>query len=230
MKDLGKRLEKKLEEAKKILVNKKKVKIQRLEQLSEEIRGGFEERIERLSQRRNLISDAIRDKLKMRKWRVGVLKSIFTSKPWTIFKFTLSAPFIYGVFVPAVIFHIFMELYHQVAFRLYGIPLVKASEYFVFDRVLLSYLNWLEKINCFYCSYMNCLFAYCCEVGGRTERFWCPIKHARKAKGVHSQYSKFVEYLDAEEFRRKQDELRDFSKEKTQEMEEKSSEVKKVCE
>lgn len=216
MNDLGKKLEKKLEEAKKILVNKKNVNVERLEQLSEEIKKGFEERIEKVSQKRNLISDAIRDKLAMRKWKVGVFRSIFTSQPWLIFKFTLSAPFIYGVFVPAVIFHIFMELYHQVAFRLYGIPLVKASDYFVFDRVLLSYLNWLEKINCMYCSYMNCLFAYCVEIGGRTERFWCPIKHARKQKGVHSQYSKFVEYLDGEEFRKRQDELRDFSKDKLQ--------------
>jgi hypothetical protein len=216
MNDLGKKLEKKLEEAKKILVNKKNVNVERLEQLSDEIKKGFEERIEKLSQRRDLISDAIRDKFKLRKWRIGVLKSILSSKPWLIFKFSLSAPFIYGIFIPAVIFHVAMELYHQVAFRLYGIPLVKAKDYFVFDRVLLSYLNWLEKINCMYCSYMNCLIAYCAEIGGRTERFWCPIKHARKTKGAHSQYSKFVEYLDAEEFRRKQDELRDFSKDNFQ--------------
>lgn len=214
MTDFGKKLEKKLEEAKKILATKKKDNIERLEQLSEEIKKGFDERIERLSQRRDLIAEAFRDKFKMRKWKVGVIRSVLASQPWMIVKFILSAPFIYSLFVPAVCLHIFMELYHQVAFRLYGIPLVKARDYFVFDRALLSYLNWLEKANCWYCSYMNCLFAYCQEIGGRTERFWCPIKHARKTKGIHSQYSKFVDYLDAEEFRKKQDELRDFSRDR----------------
>lgn len=214
MNDLGKKLEKKLEEAKRVLREKKDINAEKLEQLSEEIKKGFEERIEKLSEKRNLIAQALRDKFKMKQWKVGVLRSLLDSKPWVIFKFLLSMPFIYGVFIPAIIFHIAMELYHQVAFRLYGIPLVKMKDYFVFDRALLSYLNWLEKINCLYCSYVNCLIAYSQEIGGRTERFWCPIKHARKVKGSHSQYSKFVEYLDGEEFRKKQDELRDFSREK----------------
>ncbi|MBT3356193.1 hypothetical protein HN784_01830 [bacterium] len=221
MPDFGKKLEKKLEEARRILATtKRKVNVEKLEQLSEEIKKGFEERIEKLSQKRNLIAEAIRSKFKLRKWKVGVISSILKSKPWVSFKLALSAPFIYSIFIPAVIFHLFIELYHQVAFRLYGIPLVKMKDYFVFDRVLLSYLNWLEKINCLYCSYVNCLIAYSGEIGGRTERFWCPIKHARKVKGVHSQYGKFVDYLDGEEFRKKQEQLSDFSKEKQEQAEE----------
>lgn len=225
MNDLGKKLEKKLEEAKKILAIKKNDNIKKLEQLSEEIKKGFDERIERLSQKKDLIAEAFRNKFKMKKWRIGVIRSIIGSHPWMIFKFTLSAPFIYGMFFPAVVLHVVIECYHQVAFRLYGIPRVRAKDYFVFDRALLSYLNWLEKVNCCYCSYMNCLFAYCQEIGGRTERFWCPIKHARKIKGVHSQYSKFVDYLDAEEFRKKQDELRDFSREKLMQENQKENSV-----
>ncbi len=216
MNELGKKLEKKLEEAKRILKTHKDDKIESLEKLSDEIKKGFEERIEKLSQQRNLIAEAIRDKFKLKKWKVGVVEAVLKSKPLLIFKFTLSAPFIYGVFIPAVIFHFALELYHQVAFRLYGIPLVKMKDYFVFDRAFLSYLNWLEKINCLYCSYVNCLIAYSQEVGGRTERFWCPIKHAKKSKGVHSQYFNFVEYLDGEEFRNLQDDWSDLADKDTE--------------
>jgi hypothetical protein len=214
MKVLSDKLGKKLEEARALLLTHRKDKVEKLEKLSEEIRRGFEERIIKLYQRRNLIARALKNKLRMKEWRIGVFNSIFHSRPWIIFKFALGVPFIYGVFVPAVIFHFFLEAYHQVAFRLYGIPRVKPGEYFVFDRALLSYLNWLEKINCLYCSYVNCLISYAQEIGGRTERFWCPIKHARKSKGTHSQYPDFVGYLDAEEFHKKRTELRDFSREK----------------
>ncbi len=213
MNKFGKKLEAKLEEAKKVLAEKGKDRTRKLENLSAEIKKGFDEKIEKLSRRRDLIAERIKNKFKLKKWKVGVLRAVLTASPITILKFVLSMPFIYGMLIPSVIFHIAIELYHQVAFRLYGIPLVKMKDYFVFDRVLLSYLNWLEKLHCVYCSYVNCLIAYSQEIGGRTERFWCPIKHARKVKGSHSQYSKFVDYLDAEEFRRKQDELRDFSRE-----------------
>ncbi|PIV52133.1 hypothetical protein COX67_03305 [Candidatus Falkowbacteria bacterium CG_4_10_14_0_2_um_filter_36_22] len=49
------------------------------------------------------------------------------------------------------------------------------------------------------------------EIAGRTERYWCPIKYANNLKEHHSQYSKFVDYLDAKNYRGKLGELRDFS-------------------
>jgi hypothetical protein len=52
---------------------------------------------------------------------------------------------------------------------------------------------------------------YAVEIAGRTERFWCPIKYATRVPKTHSQYNKFVDYLDAENFREKWKELRDFS-------------------
>ena len=77
---------------------------------------------------------------------------------------------------------------------------VKRSDYFVYDRTHLAYLNVLEKINCAYCSYANGLIAYCREVVGLTEQYWCPIKHARKVMQAHPHYHGFADYGDAENY------------------------------
>lgn len=126
-------------------------------------------------------------------------------------KYILSMPFIYGMLVPASIWHIFIEIYHQICFRLYGIPRVNPKEYFLYDRQLLSWLNKWEKINCIYCSYINNLIRYSAEIGGRTERYWCPIKYYRRVKNAHSQYAKFVGAQNPKVFRKQWKELRDFS-------------------
>ncbi len=91
--------------------------------------------------------------------------------------FIISMPFIYGMIFPSVILDITVEIYHQVAFRLYGIPLVSRSEYIIFDRHLLSKLTLMQKFNCVYCSYVNGLYRYAATIAGETEKYWCPIKH-----------------------------------------------------
>ena len=45
-------------------------------------------------------------------------------------------------------------------------------------------------------------------MAGRTEQYWCPIKHARQLKSVHSRYSKFVEFGDSDAYRAQRAELR----------------------
>lgn len=112
------------------------------------------------------------------KFRVPTLKYINRVNIRNI----LSIPFIYGMIVPAIFLDICLFVYQQTALRLYGIPLVKRSDYIVYDRKHLSYLNALQKINCLYCSYVNGLFSYAVEVAGRTEKYWCPIKAARRKK------------------------------------------------
>ena len=106
----------------------------------------------------------------------------------------LSAPFIYSMIIPTVIFDIFLWVYHSVAFPLYGIPKVKRSDYIIFDRKELDYLNLLQKINCLYCSYVNGFVVYLMEIAARTERYWCPIKAAKKPKFHHSWYHDFADY------------------------------------
>lgn len=118
-------------------------------------------------------------------------------------RFILSIPFIYGMIIPALFLDICATLYQHTAFRLYKIPRVKRADYIVFERRYLDYLNWLEKINCLYCSYVNGLFAYCVEIAARTERFWCPIKAASKPRFTHGWYQEFADYGSAKEWKEK---------------------------
>lgn len=115
----------------------------------------------------------------------------------------LTAPVIYAMIVPLVLLDIAVTIYQAVCFRAYGIARVRRADYFVFDRGHLAYLNALEKLNCAYCSYANGLIAYVREVAGRTEQYWCPIKHARRVIGAHPYYREFVDYGDAEAYRQK---------------------------
>lgn len=116
------------------------------------------------------------------------------------YRHILSMPFIYGMIIPAIFLDISLFIYQHTAFRLYRIPIVKRSDYIVFDRRHLSYLNFMQKINCIYCSYVNGLFQFSVEVAGRTEKYWCPIKAARRKAGVHAWEEYFADFWDPEGF------------------------------
>lgn len=116
-------------------------------------------------------------------------------------KHILSVPLIWSCIIPVILLDVTVSIYHWVCFPLYGIPKIKRQDYIVFDRQYLNYLNMVEKINCAYCSYVNGLFAYLQEIAARTEQFWCPIKHARRIKSLHSRYQKFISYGSAEKYR-----------------------------
>lgn len=134
-----------------------------------------------------------------RQLRVGLAKYIFNASLLTI----ITAPVIYAMIVPFVILDITITIYQWICFPVYGIEKVKRRDYFIFDRYHLAYLNILEAINCAYCSYGNGLMAYAGEIAGRTEKYWCPIKHARKAVSAHQHYIGFADFGDAEAFRKK---------------------------
>lgn len=138
-----------------------------------------------------------------RELQTRLSRYILNAKPLVV----LTAPFIYCLIVPLVLLDIFVSLYHAVCFPIYGIEKVKRGDYLVFDRGHLAYLNALEKLNCAYCSYANGLIAYVREIAGRTEAYWCPIKHARKTAGAHEKYMSFVAFGDAEAYRKRIDEL-----------------------
>jgi hypothetical protein len=134
-----------------------------------------------------------------RELRVGLAKYVFNASLLTI----ITAPVIYAMIVPFVILDIAITLYQWICFPVYGIEKVKRRDYFIFDRYHLAYLNILEAINCAYCSYGNGLMAYAGEISARTEQYWCPIKHARKAIASHQHYIGFADFGDAEAFRKK---------------------------
>jgi hypothetical protein len=120
-----------------------------------------------------------------------------------------TAPVIYSLIAPVALLDLWVTLYQAVCFRAYGIPRVRRSAYIVIDRHALAYLNGVEKFNCAFCGYANGVFAYVREVGGRTEQYWCPIRHAKRVRAPHPHYREFVEYGDAEGYHRRLIPLRD---------------------
>ena len=121
----------------------------------------------------------------------------------------LTAPIIYSLAVPFLLLDLWVSLYQLICFPIYGIERVRRSDYIAMDRRKLAYLNAIEKANCDYCSYANGLLAYAREIAGRTEQYWCPIKHARKIRGPHPHYRVFVDYGDALGYTRELPELRE---------------------
>ena len=131
-----------------------------------------------------------------RRLKRGLLAYIWDSYPLAI----LTAPVIYAGIVPLVLLDLFLLLYQATCFPVYGIKKVRRHGCFVFDRTHLGYLNIIEKVNCAYCSYGNGVAAYFREVIGRTEQYWCPIKHARRVLQAHAYYHNFTDFGDAEAY------------------------------
>lgn len=125
----------------------------------------------------------------------------------------ITAPVIYSLIFPALMLDLFVSTYQFICFPVYKIKKVKRRDYIIVDRHNLKYLNILERINCLYCGYVNGLFGYVQEIGGRTEQYWCPIKHARRIKNHHSRYYTFTDYGDAEVYQKRLMKLRDQLKE-----------------
>ena len=121
----------------------------------------------------------------------------------------ITAPIIYGMIVPMLVFDLCVMFYQISCFPIYGIPRVRRADYITFDRQHLAYLNFIEKFDCLYCSYGNGLMAYATEIFARTEQYFCPIKHAQKVFGKHARYKYFLDYGDAADLHKKLDEIRD---------------------
>jgi len=120
----------------------------------------------------------------------------------------LTVPVIWSCLLPCLFMDLIVSIYQLICFPIYSIPKVKRNDYIIIDRQYLSYLNLIEKINCCYCGYFNGLIGYVQEIAGRTEQYWCPIKHAHRTRMNHSRYNYFLDYGDAEGFRVNNDKVR----------------------
>jgi hypothetical protein len=120
----------------------------------------------------------------------------------------ITAPLIYAIVLPLLLLDLFASVYQAICFPIYGIPKVARKRYLALDRHHLAYLNALEKLHYEYCSYANGLLAYVREIAGRTEQYWCPIKHAIRIRGTHAHYRDFLDYGDARAYREELAELR----------------------
>ena len=115
----------------------------------------------------------------------------------------VSAPIIYSVIAPIELLDLWASFYQWACFPLFRIRRVRRRDYIVIDRHKLAYLNGIERFNCVYCGYVNGVFAYVREITGRTETYWCPIRHARKPHDTHDHYDDFVAYGDAAGYKRR---------------------------
>lgn len=111
-------------------------------------------------------------------------------------------PITYSLALSFLLLDVWVQLYQAAAFRLLGISRVRRRDYIMIDRHRLPYLTTIQKANCVYCGYINGLLAFVREVAGRTEQFWCPIRHARRARGQHRRHRRFAPYGDGDAFRR----------------------------
>lgn len=126
------------------------------------------------------------------------------AKVWNV----ITAPVIWFGILPAAFLDFWATVYQWVCFPAYGIPKVRRRDDVVMDRRKLAYLNSIERFNCVYCEYFNGLMAYVQEIAGRTEQYWCPIKHALRLKAMHSRYQHFLDYGDGEGYRQHIEEVR----------------------
>ena len=131
-----------------------------------------------------------------RKLKTGFLRWLITYRPQNL----ITGPIIYSMIVPMLILDLCVSFYQATCFPIYGITKVRRGDYIVFDRQQLGYLNFIEKFHCTYCAYGNGLIAFVSEIIGRTEEYFCPIKHARTMLGPHSRYARFLAYGDAHDY------------------------------
>ena len=115
----------------------------------------------------------------------------------------LTAPVIYALILPLSLLDLFLFVYQHICFPVYGIPKVIRKDYIFVDRGALAYLNLIEKINCIYCGYTVGLLTLAKEIGSRTERYWCPIKHANNIKDPDATYCDFAEFGDPEGYQQR---------------------------
>lgn len=121
----------------------------------------------------------------------------------------LTAPVIYSLILPLMLIDLWASAYQAICFRAYRLPRVPRRDYLIFDREALAYLNWIERLNCWFCEYANGVAAYVSEIASRTEQYWCPIKHALKVTSPHQRYQAFVDFGDAEGYRERLGRLRE---------------------
>lgn len=172
--------------------------IARIRELQDELEQEIARRREefRYSLRHGRVEFEEEARRRQREFRVRLGTFLRQTRPMVV----LTAPVIYAMIVPFALLDLFVTVYQAVCFPVYGIPKVRRGDHIRIDRHHLAYLNGLQKLNCVYCGYANGLIAYVREIAGRTEAYWCPIKHAARVEGRHGHYAGFVDYGDAEGF------------------------------
>lgn len=180
--------------------------VRRLVRLEDEIESKLEAKREefayQLEGNRAVFEDSILRQHKLIK--TGLLTFIRRSP----FAALIVLPVVYGLILPLAALDLGVYLFQIVCFSAWGMERVKRSDHVIVDRHRLAYLNGIEKLNCAYCGYANGVISYARDVAGRSEQYWCPIKHALRIRNPHHRYRGFVDYGDGHGFRAQLDNLR----------------------
>lgn len=166
----------------------------RIRQLEDELEEEYRRTRDEWAQKKLELAEEFQRQ--QRRYKIGLFRFLLRTRLLV----ALTAPIIYAGWIPFLLMDLFVTLYQTICFPVYRIPKVRRADYLIFDREDLPYLNIIEKLNCFYCSYGNGVAAYTREVAARTEQYWCPIKHARRIKAAHDHYPKFADFGDAEAY------------------------------
>ena len=180
----------------------------RLEDLSEKFRLLEEELVVEVQRKEKELGYEIRNRtvhfkesvVREHRKHVKKVTRYWRDARWSSF---LTTPAILSCIFPILLLDAWATAYQFICFPAYGIPKVRRRDYIIIDRHKLRYLNSIERLNCAYCGYVNGAIAYVQEIAGRTEQYWCPIKHAARLKTMHSRYGHFVEYGDAQAYRKR---------------------------
>jgi len=111
-------------------------------------------------------------------------KSLDFGNPIHVALGTLS---IYFMIVPIGFLDFCIWFYQFLYFGSRKIPKIKRSDFVVMDRGKLKRLNFIEKVDCVYCEYVNGVLAFAKAVAAQTEIYSCAIKHKFSAPGQDHQ-------------------------------------------
>jgi hypothetical protein len=112
----------------------------------------------------------------------------------------ITGPVIYSVIFPLLLLDAFVSLYQALCFPIYKIPKIRRSDFIVFDRQTLKYLDWVSKFHCTYCAYAVGLIAFVQVVIGATEAYFCPIKHHHEKTHLKARRYPFIAFHQKEDF------------------------------
>ena len=121
--------------------------------------------------------------------QIGLLALIKRSRPLNL----LTGPIIYSMVFPIALLDACISLYQVICFPIYGIPKFSRSDFIIFDRQELKYLDWISKFHCTYCAYGVGVIGFANEVIMATEAYFCPIKHqGKKSHKLHRHWEQLA--------------------------------------
>jgi len=127
--------------------------------------------------------------------QLGLIALFKRSKPINL----ITGPIIYAMIFPLVLLDIFVWFYQFTCFPVYKLEKFKRNQYIIFDRQELKYLDWISKFHCTYCAYAVGVINLVGAIIGKTESYFCPIKHKFKNPSI-AQKIDFLTFENKDDF------------------------------